>query len=167
MWCVWTHCQKLSSYNACQWFPKIDTGHDGENFVKIVRFIIKKSDFQVTQKLEKYVAVFTWSNAMIWQDFPPSNFCLHQISFGHFDEIFTIVQSTSTTTTASKQASGATDYTAAALAAAAAAAASSYQQAPANPLSTLAETLLAKMQAEMQLRPDQQDSLRLQQEALR
>ena len=37
----------------------------------------------------------------------------------------------------------------------------------ANPLSTLAETLLAKMQAEMQLRPDQQDSLRLQQEALR
>ena len=106
---------------------------------------------------------------MIWQDFPPSNSCLHQISFELFYEIFTIVQSTSTTTTASKQASsGATDYTAAAIAAAAAAAASSYQQqAPANPLSTLAETLLAKMQAEMQLRPDQQDSLRLQQEALR
>ena len=113
------------------------------------------------------MAVFMFCNAMIWQNCPPSNSCLHQISFGLFDEIFTIVQSTSTTTTASKQASGATDYTAAAIAAAAAAAASSYQQAPANPLSTLAETLLAKMQAEMQLRPDQQDSLRLQQEALR
>ena len=36
-----------------------------------------------------------------------------------------------------------------------------------NPLSSIAETLLQKMQAEMQLRPDQQESLRLQQEALR
>ena len=104
---------------------------------------------------------------MIWQYFSTFKLLFTSNFFGLFDEIFTIVQSTSTTTTASKQASGATDYTAAAIAAAAAAAASSYQQAPANPLSTLAETLLAKMQAEMQLRPDQQDSLRLQQEALR
>ena len=37
------------------------------------------------------MAVFTFSNAMIWQDLPPSNSCLYQISFGRFDEIFTIV----------------------------------------------------------------------------
>ena len=55
----------------------------------------------------------------------------------------------------------------AATAASAALAASAATAQAANPLSTLAETLLAKMQAEMQLRPDQQDSLRLQQEALR
>ena len=29
------------------------TLHDGENFVKIVRFLIKQSDFQLTQKLVK------------------------------------------------------------------------------------------------------------------
>ena len=34
--------------------------HDGENFVKTVRFLIKQSDFQLTQ-----MAVFTFSNAMI------------------------------------------------------------------------------------------------------
>ena len=34
--------------------------HDGENLIKTVRFLIKQSDFQLTQ-----MAVFTFSNAMI------------------------------------------------------------------------------------------------------
>ena len=46
--------------------------HDGEKLVKIVRFLIKQSEFQLkTQKLVKW-HWFTFSDhALIWQDFSP------------------------------------------------------------------------------------------------
>ena len=46
--------------------------HDGEKLVKIVRFLIKHSEFQLQTQKTCQMALFTFSDALIWQDFSPS-----------------------------------------------------------------------------------------------
>ena len=46
------------------WRPLL---HDGEKLVKTVQFLVNQSDFQTNSKTCQ-MAVFTFSNAMIWQD---------------------------------------------------------------------------------------------------